>query len=254
MKGLIFILFTVMAIGVISCDKEISPNSELTKESKKYLPLAIDKYWIYSVDSIKYNRVLGQVIIDTIKATYKETITDTFRNNENQLVYRLKKEKLNENQSWTITDIYKITSQSERYIRNEENIDLVELSFPIFSGKTWNALPFIDKNVQEVTINGQAMLLFNHWNESAVVKVTKGEILGQNTDIAEILDVDEDDEILFKQYSQRKYAKNIGLIEKTQQFYSTQYCFEPNVNCETLTWEQKIDVGFSISQKLIETN
>ena len=95
-----------------SCEKEIDTDAvqrakDNLEKSYQYYPIAIGKSWTYQIDSIYYSDNLGIIEIDTVKGLYRETIVDTFSNLNNNVVYRVLKEK-QENNIWFVTRVYSL--------------------------------------------------------------------------------------------------------------------------------------------------
>jgi len=75
------ILFGICLCTFYSCKKEIE-IVDLNTLGAVYYPLAIDKFWIYKVDSIHYSKTIG-VVVDSSSSYIMELVRVSFLNKDN---------------------------------------------------------------------------------------------------------------------------------------------------------------------------
>lgn len=248
-----FILLLCLILGTVlsSCEKEYDTDAgekykQQLKESYRYYPLGIGQSWTYSIDSIYYSDNLGTIEVDTVSGVYRETLVDTFRNDNRQLVYRCLKEKKNPNQTWSILRVYSLTFLPDQLIRTEDNVALVDLVFPINEGRRWDTRVYIDSDANYL-IRGKAITIFKDWPDTYVSDEYDCEFEGATAHMIDIIDVEPDNNIILYKSSHRTYAKDIGMIRKEQAFFTTQRTDFPD-----LPWEDKAEIGFKTVQTLVE--
>lgn len=250
-KNFIFFLISVFTLVLTGCDTEKDDLSaekfkQQLAESYQYYPLKPGNSWTYQIDSIYYSDNLGNIIIDTVKGIYRETLTDTFRTEDNRLVYRCVKEKKQANNSWNTMRIYSLMPLERQLVRTEENTPLIDLIFPINENSSWDPCSYIDANVNYL-VRGKGIQIFKDWPQSYVRDINNENVLGADREVATVIDIEPDDNIILYQSSFRKYAKGLGLIYKEQSFFTTQ-----KTELADSPWEEKADIGFKSYQTLLE--
>ncbi len=245
------ILSTCFTMGIAACTKELDKDAsqryqEKLIDSYRYYPLQIGNSWTYSIDSTYYFDNLGQIEIENVKGIYRETLIDTFRDESNLLVYRCLKEKQLPNQGWTTLRVYSLTRTSSSLIRTEENTPLIDLIFPISQNTNWDPRILIDPNASYL-IKGKTIQLFKDWSDSYIEQFTTQTFDGKEHQVIDIVDVLPDDNIILYKSSKRRYAKDIGMISKSQAFFTTQ-----RINQSDKPWKEKADIGFEAEQTLLE--
>jgi len=245
MKYLLFLLPLIL----LSCEKEIDPNpskkyDEWLIQSYEYYPLEVGSYRTYQVDSIYFERRLNVLRSDTISDIFRESIVDTFRNLQNELTYRIIKERQS-GDNWLTDRVYSVVKSRTKVVRTEENISLVDLVFPFKKLTSWDAFIYTDKN-RDFLINGRRIYLYKNFTLSYVKDSTIQTVLGNNTSVITVEDGDSDD-LIERQLSRRYYAKGIGLIRKEQEFYGDQTTLDRGI-----PWDQKAETGFKLTQSLID--
>jgi len=216
-------------------------------ESYLYYPIALGNSWTYQIDSIYYSDNLGNIEIDTVSGLYRETLTDTFRTEDNSLIYRCIKEKKDAaSGAWNVLRTYSLMLLERQLVRTEENTPLIDLIFPLNDQSSWDPCAYIDANANFL-VRGKGIQLFKDWPPSYVERITQENVLGQDRKIAEVTDIEPDDNIILYQSSKRRYAQGLGLIYKEQSFFTTQ-----KTELADSPWEEKAEIGFKSYQTLIE--
>jgi len=253
MKLIFSIIFsTLIILFTVRCTKQnddISADKfkQQLAESYRYYPVKTGNSWTYQIDSIYYTDNLGTIDIDTVSGVYRETLTDTFRTDDNNLVYRCIKEKKDVNSgSWNIMWTYSLMPRERQLIRTEENTPLIDLIFPLNDQSSWDPCAYIDANANFL-VRGKGIQIFKDWPDSYVKSINTENILGTEREVVEIIDIEPDDNIILYQSSIRKYAKGLGMIYKEQSFFTTQ-----KTELADSPWEEKAEIGFKSFQTLIE--
>jgi len=246
----LFIFSIVLSTAFFSsCEKEIDTDAvqrakDNLERSYQYYPIALGKSWTYQIDSIYYSDNLGNIEIDTVRGLYRETIVDTFKNSSNNIIYRVLKEKF-ENNSWFVTRVYSLMPSTNQLIRTEDNTQLIDLIFPIEINSTWNPTALIDAN-SNYLVRGKGIQIFKDWPSAYISDIKEDEIFGEVRKVLEIQDVKPDDNIILYQSSTRSYALGVGMIRKEQAFFTTQ-----KTELADRPWEEKAEIGFKCIQTLV---
>lgn len=253
MKNAVIYGFFLCLLGIFltSCENDFDTNAaqryqQKLMDSYRYYPLKIGNSWTYSIDSTYYFDNLGTIETEKVSGIYRETLTDTFRDGANRLVFRCLKEKQLPDQSWTILRVYSLSPSATNLIHTEENTPLVDLVFPIDENKVWNPTILIDPNANYL-IKGKVINLFKDWPGTYIEQTGTYTFKGKDYPTINLVDVLPDDNIILYKSSRRTYAKDIGMISKSQAFFTSQ-----RTDLADKPWSEKADIGFETSQVLID--
>lgn len=250
MKHLILIFAGLLFL--ISCD-ETTENIDIDY-GYDYYPVEIGKYIIYDVDSITYDPSANVTLIDTTSYQAKEEIVDTTLDNEGRTVYVIHYSTRNDaNVAWQLENVYTTVVTSEWVERTEENLRFVKLLFPQRVDDTWDGNRYFAEENILVMVRGETLELFKNWN-SAIIDKGSSTTIGAFTfdDVLTIRHAD-DENLIEKRFVEEKYARTVGLIEKTVMILDTQ-CGGNLSNCTDLTWEEKAEKGFILKMKVNNYN
>jgi hypothetical protein len=242
---------------IASCkDRVIEPSAQ-TGNQLAYYPLNIGKYTTYIVDSVLFDPDQGFTFDRDSSRTYvKEIITDTLRNNLNELEYKIERyESKSLADPFEIKNVWTAALNGTQAIRTENNMRFLKFIFPMDKRSEWNGNIFIDIN-REIEFQGERLRPFTNW-QYEVDSIDVAGIIG-NFAFDSLLIVSEANEnnIIERRYSRAKYAKNIGLVYKEQFILDSQYCNQSPVpgDCNTKSWEEKGEKGYILRQWLIDHN
>lgn len=244
--SLLFI--AVLLIGFTACDET---ENFVVDFKYDYFPLEIGKYITYNVDSVTYSSALGGGIqIDSASYEWRETVVDTFRDNENNLVYEVERERRDSaSQDWRLVNVLTVTQTQTRLEYVENNRRFVKMFFPLRLEDTSNVFQYFDE-FELVAIRGEVIEAFKSWEyliEDLDVPSDAGTFTFDST--ATIRYANSENAIELREASER-YAKGIGLIYKEMKILDTQ-CIE---DCIGQTWEEKAEQGFILRLTLKDYN
>lgn len=237
---------------LISCE-ETTENLDIDY-GYDYYPVEIGKYIIYDVDSITYDPSVSATLIDTIHYQAKEEIVNTTLDNEGRTVYVIHYFTRNDaTEDWKFENLYTTVVTAQWAERTEENLRFVKLLFPQKVADTWDGNRyFVEENIL-VTVRGETLELFKNWN-SAIIDKGNSTTIGALTfsDVLTVRHAD-DENLIEKRFVEEKYARTVGLIEKTVMILDTQ-CGGNLSNCTDLTWEEKAEKGFILKMTVNSYN
>ena len=100
-----FLGLALLFLSFMACKSE---TEQFPKYGLEYYPVEVGKNWFYAVDSIVYDTIPSQSLVqkDTFHFLLWERITDTFRTNNGLLTYKIERLKRKDSsQAWTVTDV-----------------------------------------------------------------------------------------------------------------------------------------------------
>lgn len=249
MKISFLLYFFIFCITLISCRLNDVDDNYNIKAGYEYNPLKVGKYLTYKIDSIIYDNENNQTIKIGKTRFVKEVIADTFRNEINELIYRIERfDKLNESDPWELKNVWTAYLSNFQLIRTEDNFRFIKLAFPIRKGKSWDGNAFIDPT-SIIKIADESVEVYKNWDYS-YLSIDKPEIVNgiRYDSVAVVSQVDDQDNLIELRYSREKYAKNIGLVSKEMKILDTQKITSKE------PWENKAEKGFIMVQNLIDHN
>ncbi len=249
MKKLSIYLFLTTISFFFSCSSS-AVTEVFEGGGAEYLPLSIGKYMIYRVDSIQYDTMSGQgVVIDTQRLFYKDIVTDTFRNKEQNLVFSIDHlEKKTTNGIFQLKNVYFMYMDDNQAYRIEENIKKIVFPVPFSKSTNWNA--FVDvNNFTKLEIKGETLEPYSDkWNFTVSSLNTTETIEGKTyNNIARFEGKNNQSNTQRNRLSIEKFAPNIGLLYKEIRILDTEII-------DKIDWEKKAQKGFILKQYLIDHN
>jgi hypothetical protein len=200
MKNSLHLLLGFLFLTVISCKKDtetVTPNTGIYTD---YYPLVVGSSHSYLVDSIYYNSFTGET--EVYQYQLKETITETFLDEENQTNYRMErycKFKPSDSASfdtlaWEFKNVWFVTLTAYSIQRVEENVRFVNLTNPIKDGISWDGNDYNILNKYNYTYESFGESLLGYANSVKVVQI-------------------DNENLIKKQYYEQLFAKGIGLTK-----------------------------------------
>ena len=188
------LIFLIVLTLCLSCKNNTDSIPELT--GKDYFPTDSGRYWIYNIHEIKYNS-------DTTDTTYqrKDLIFNSFEF-QNTTIYQLYRfYKASNVVDWPMqpNSVWSFTTNQNQITLKESNVDFVRLVFPLSNGETWNGNSKNTSLRDDYTIsNFNKPYSINAFYFPETATVIEEHSLN----------------LVSKDYRNRIYAKNIGLIYK----------------------------------------
>jgi len=132
-KSIIFMFLVLLFL--ISCDKK--ETEAPIDMGYNYFPVEQSIYSIYEVDSIVWDDFNNS--IDTFSYSVKLLIDSQFVDNAGRTSYWWKKYAKTDSTNYTFSSNYSITKTSNRVETSVENINEINLIFPLYAGARWNS-------------------------------------------------------------------------------------------------------------------
>ncbi|MBL7811620.1 MAG: hypothetical protein JNL57_05310 [Bacteroidetes bacterium] len=163
MRIRIFILFAIAGVALPvfqSCTRTIKDN--YTAVGLEYFPYEKGNVRTYIYDSTHYNALLKKT--ETFRFTVKETVTDTFTDQQNQLNYRIERYYTPDTgKNYYFMDLRAVTWNSYGVQTWNQNKRIVNLSFPIKEKRWWNANIYNTDDEQRYTYGPVGRAYANNW-------------------------------------------------------------------------------------------
>ncbi len=246
MNRSILFLLLLTALGVLSCEKETVETVEIDY-GYEFFPLAIGHTWTYEADSIIYDPIPGGTFIDTVHFFIQETITDTLRDNEGDLIYRILYSEKKGAAPWKPLNVYTAKLEKTRVLRSEQNFTFIKLVFPITVGDQWEGNAFVDPQT-EIRVAEEPIAIFKDWS-GYELRQRLDVYSMEGTEYSDVLEVElTDADNGFELRSGKEfYAKDIGLIYQELMILDTQCSLAA---CGDTPWTVKAEKGFILRKKL----
>lgn len=248
-----FWVFVMLStLGQIHCVKTVV-EPPLEAKGDAYFPLKIGKFIEYQLDSVIYDPISStRSRIDTSYWLVRETLKDTFRDAQQQLIFRVERQMKRRNDSaatWQQTAIFAQAFVNDNAFRQENNLRFLKFPRLITEGVTWDSNILNDPN-QTILIADEIIELFGKKWLSELDYIDKSEQIGtKKFDAVMSILTQTDPKILTeKRYTLEKYAKNIGLVYREVKILDTQQ-LDANK-----AWEIKAQKGYILKQTVVNFN
>jgi len=219
---------------------DIEPDS-----SPEFIPLALGKTLIYAVDSVFYKE---DILPDTVRIFAREVVTDTLRDNEGDLVFRIERsERATENDPWQITQVLSMKRTNTQAERVENNQRFISLTFPFRRNASWEGIGFNSDSLQ-LTVRGEVIEIFKDWEsrfDEIFVPQMVNSFLFDSTVV--VLHANSEN-FIEKRFNREVYARGVGLVLKEMAILDSQLSDGERV------WPDDAEKGFTMRQTLIEHN
>ena len=232
MKTIIyFVLFVVVICSGCRKGNEIPVDN-----GYNYFPLKAGSERIYKVTDITIDEIMN--IYDTLNYYLKEKIDSEYIDNSGNKAWVLLRYKSYDSlPTWEVSDLWVAQIKDNQAQQIEENLRIVKIVFPPNKYETWNGNSFniLDPKYFEITGTDEPMII-NQKSYNSVLTV-----------------IEEDDESpINKLYVIEQYAKDIGLINKTEISISKVTVID--ISEPIVPIEQRISRGHLYYQSLISNN
>ncbi len=250
MKTLLPLSSLLLLLCLFSCNKrEIEAPS--VKFGYEYYPLEVGQFWEYEVDSIIYRPAIGGIRSDTFYSFLLEQVVDTFRDNTGLLNYRVEQfTRRNKDVSWQVRNVFTLSRNQTQAFRVEDNLRFLKMVFPPRSNRQWPGTNYFDEFTQ-VIVGGNTLQAFKGW-ESTILEDNAPWSYG-DLSFDEVLKIQIADfnTLIERREGEEYYAQDVGLVYKSLYIFDTQCQICCNGDCGDLEWEDRVEQGFQIEQRLI---
>ncbi len=239
MKIILWLLFPVL---LVACAKKETDDYQ-TDMGYEYFPVTVGQYRTYAVDSIIFN-VSGSP--DTVSSQIRETIVERLTDESGEKYRVLREWRQNPTENWQPNTVWWIVREKNRVLQTEENLTFIKLTFPVQLETSWDGNAFFDDRTK-VKVGNEQVAFFKEWKYQVT---EKGPVEVNGVQYDDVYTVQEAhfETSIERRQSTAKYAKGIGLLERSQQILDTQ-C----ITC-TGSWADKAEKGVILSQVLIDHN
>lgn len=220
-----------------------------------YFPISIGDYRVYQVDSVIFDDAGNTNSLDTFSALIRERVMTATVNEKGDSTFQIERAFRRDSlDPWQVTDIWTTSRIYPEAMRVEENQRLVKMEFPLYPGKRWDPVRYLDPGI-EVHVGTEDIEMFIYWSGEVIGIDQPEEVHGtQFPDVMTCYQADEDTDIE-RRYVMEKYAKHIGLIARVDTILDSR-CkrigdFAP---CEGMPWIEKGEKGYIMQMTLIDHN
>jgi len=185
-----------MALVLVSCGEEALQPSPI-EAGTGYFPVGLNHNWTYEVEEISIN-LAG---FDTVHYLLRETMTDSFINQSNQVTYRLEREKdFLDGAGFQFDSVWTVVKTNQHVVVSENNLALLKLVFPVIDGIEWDGNSF----------NGQREQRFN------MSLLTSDSIINDQTysDLLRVTLADVPQNLTGIDQRHEYYVPDVGLVAK----------------------------------------
>lgn len=238
------ILFILISYGCSTNEIEELPDANF---GRRYAPIEVGKYLEYSYDSLTY--AAKGTIKDTLSGYIKEVIEEEYITGAGDTAFKLVKYWKKENgDQYKISDVESVRISDKQLIVSEENISFIKLVFPNTLGTTWDGNALFDNSIEELFAGDPIAGKYTGWTYEITERDQSMEGINQTfEDIIKVKHIDSEGPFELRK-SFEIYAAGIGLVKRCISILDTQ---RPNPD---ISWEDKADLGYIVTQRLIDHN
>ncbi len=239
----------ILMLPFLGCVSNESEESDILSD-QKYFPLQKGKFIEYKADSIVFRQ--GS-LLDSVRFEAREEIKDEGQDSLGRFYTILRSHRSTANEPWVPFASYTARVYQNKALKNESNVHLIKMVFPLTPGISWNGLALIRPD-QLFNIEGESVEIYRDW-ENFKVNEPAGSFTSGNLvfdDVVTILQTDEEN-LIAKRYSLEKYAAGIGLVYKEMIILD---CNNTINNCAAvnLAWSQRATKGYIFRQTITRYN
>lgn len=206
-KGLISVGLFALVLSFYSCNKDIE-EAKISNydEDKKYFNSSLGFWLEYQIDTFTFLKSQNDTSVTKGHFTsyLREEIVDTLRDFGTPYQYLLKsyrKKILSDN--WSFYRNNSIQPTADFVTKNEDNLRITNLQFPITAKQSWKGNQFIDSSI---------IKNYADWNFSYNNIHQPFSVAGNNFDSTITVIQFADSNAIEKTFFYEIYAKNIGLV------------------------------------------
>jgi len=229
MRKILLVLFVIPVVFHLqSCTKETGEDLSELSLGYNFYPLEVGKYILYNVDSIYWDDFLKAEIHHRSQMRYE--CVDSFLNGEGEVSYVINvTERETPTSPFVPSDVIHATISNNRLITTQSNLDIIQLTFPIENGKTWNGLAMLPLEEHATSFperfqDPEYVFEYSNFDE----EYDPGNQYYKHTVTVNHIDQElnnpEEDSTAYayKNYSKEVYAYNVGLIYREIVYWTFQ--------------------------------
>lgn len=236
-----------------ACMRETQPPSGVDTSLFSLRP---GMEWIYKVDSVSVSVLQNRVRRDSVSFFWRYEMGETLESSPpiDSLFTVFRYRSNSPEGPWQIQDVLQFGKDATRAFVVENNITFVPIVFPPNVDRTWDGHIFFD-DTRFIPLGDQQMRIFNDW-EYRYVEMEE-QVSWNGLELEELWKISQtstEDAISLRQ-AEEWYAKGVGLVFREWTFWDSQCqlcCGGDLVPCQTLTWEEKAELGFSLRMELLD--
>ncbi len=219
----------------------------------EYFPLQVGQSWEFQVDSIIFDPAGTGTSVDSIGLWAKELVADRYITAAGDTVYRIERyERYDTTEPWAIRKVLAQWRTARQAFRQEDNLKLIKLIFPIEKGRRWNGTRHIAPE-QRVVVAGEVLEMFKDWQSQ--ILDTEQSFSTPAANFIDVIVVSHADasNLIEHRYQREIYAHQVGLVFLEQRVLDTQCrvcCNGDFARCNNLPWRSKAEKGFIVRQQL----
>ena len=184
-------------IGLAACSSDLIIAEDVTAGSD-YIPVSEGKYWVYHVSETEHYE-----LTDDIHLTYqvREEIDQIMDNGDYRAMRYIRDTELDD---WQVDSAFVMRKTERQYIRVEQNIPLTKLVFPLAASNIWD--------INEYNTRDE--------DHAEVISIDAPyQLGGQMYDHTVGIQLQMDNNLLYRDFRYEYYAKNVGLVHKLIEDY-----------------------------------
>ncbi len=220
-----FAMFAII-ITLMSCDR--TNDYKPLNYGYNYYPIETGNYVIYHVDSLVYNDFTRET--DTFRYELKEEIGETFTDLEGRTNYVLRRSfRPVGSNSWQLGDLWSLHRNDFVLERQEENVRLAMLVFPLKLNLSWDGNAFNSDESEAYQVTGiDQSLAFNGNSFDSTLTVLEYE----------------SENLIERRSSEKVYAREVGLVKISKEYIFTR--------TDGINPENDVDSGFTYVATIID--
>lgn len=241
------VLFFAFVLLFSSCRekiKKVTPNYSID-----YMPIDVGLTRLYHVDSVQWDDFTGTV--DTISWEVKEeiggTFIDLFGRVANKLLIYQRPDALS---PWKIEDVGSVVRTATGAERMQDNLRYLNVVFPTRTGREWDGTVFIgDLSNYSGVFNPPCITELDYikdWQFKYQAVDWPFTLNGMAFDSTLHILHEGDSSLFDYSFGVERFAKNVGLIYKEYNYFSTQ---DTDFGSP---WSVRTECGFSVTKTLYD--
>ena len=249
-------LFLSLAVLAACTESNVTPLAD----GRFYYPLEVGRFLEYRLDSIVFDDIQGGNVQDTFSGFIREVITEKFEGLTGDTAYLIERSfKRLETDPWVVTNVYTESTDQSFGMRQEGNLTLIKMKFPVRDDTRWDPTTFIDPTI-EVPIGTELVEMYSNW-EGLVISMDSNAIVGSfRFDNVLTCQQADDDNGIERRFVMEKYAEGIGLVLRVDSILDSRCkrlgellpCLESdgNGNLVLQPWIEHAEKGYILRQEI----